>query len=416
MPMRTKWQKVLDNQLKTLYNNRCKVKRMKTAEQILIDLTESVNKERSATVDENIHAVGEAIKRARDKGFGSLRTPILAGGAIRDYVYGLTPQDYDVFLDVSDIPEDEQEDSVLLFGLRVIDELVNVEGSKFLALTDNTLRRLGADNPYEREDANVDPRWKNFYVFETGPFDERIQRIWNEDMNENAERANDQYRFIKLQFIGHNDARLSKEDPTEFVEYFDYELVRCLFDPEIMAYRLHDDFVRVVNSKTLTVKEEQTARRVYDWTSRFSWANIGQRLESPIKVVNEAPAKKSIFQVKSARYADIQGGLVNNLLQGLAPAAPIAVGDWINFGGEQVRILNEQEAVQGWVAVRDIPEMPPAVPVERLGPNNWWREDAPEPNVPIIDLEPEENDVAVAVNVAQDEFERAWGEEVIDNF
>lgn len=392
---RSRYQKVLDKRLFNMYNMRSRIAKMKTAEQILVDLTESVNKERSATVDENIHAVGEAIKRARDKGFGSLRTPILAGGAIRDYVYGLTPQDYDVFLDVTNIPEDEQEDAVLLFGLRVIDELTAADDSKFKALEDNTLRKLGA--AYGLEGRNGQ-NGQGFYVFETGPFDERIQRIWNEDVAIDADRANDQFRFIKLQFIGHSDTRLSKEDPTEFVEGFDYELVRGLFDPEIMAYRLHDDFVRVVNSKTLTVKEERTARRVYDWSSRFSWANVGQRLNCPIKIVNEAPAKQSLFRVKSARYADIQGGLVNNLLQGLAPAAPIAVGDWINFGGEQVqvrnifpdinrqvRILNEDEAVRGWEAVRDIPEMPPAVP--------------------IIDLGPEQDDIA-----------EAWGEEAIDNF
>lgn len=361
---------------------------MKTAEQILVDLTESVNKERSATVDENIHAVGEAIKRARDKGFGSLRTPILAGGAIRDYVYGLTPQDYDVFLDVTNIPEDEQEDAVLLFGLRVIDELTAADDSKFKALEDNTLRKLGA--AYGLEGRNGQ-NGQGFYVFETGPFDERIQRIWNEDVAIDADRANDQFRFIKLQFIGHSDTRLSKEDPTEFVEGFDYELVRGLFDPEIMAYRLHDDFVKVVNSKTLTVREERTARRVYDWTSRFSWANVGQRLESPIKVINEVPAKQSMFEIKTGSIPTGRGILFNNqmqaqaaqLLREMAPPNPdLNVRQWnaLDFLAmnepRRVRILNDQEAVEGWEAVRDAPEMPPAVP--------------------IIDLEPEQDNVAEA--------------------
>lgn len=378
---RSKWQKVLDNQLKTLYNNRCKVKRMKTAEQILVDLTESVNKERSAIVDENIHAVGEAIKRARDKGFGSLRTPILAGGAIRDYVYGLTPQDYDVFLDVTNIPEDEQEDAVLLFGLRVIDELTAADDSKFKALEDNTLRKLGA--AYGLEGRNGQ-NGQGFYVFETGPFNERIQRIWNEDVAIDEVRANDQFRFIKLQFIGHSDTRLSKEDPTEFVEAFDYELVRGLFDPEIMAYRLHDDFVKVVNSKTLTVREERTARRVYDWTSRFSWANVGQRLESPIKVINEVPAKQSMFEIKTGSIPTGRGILFNNqmqaqaaqLLREMAPPNPdLNVRQWnaLDFLAmnepRRVRILNDQEAVEGWEAVRDAPEMPPAVPIIDLEPD-----------------------------------------------
>lgn len=377
---RSKWQKVLDNQLKTLYNNRCKVKRMKTAEQILIDLTESVNKERSATVDENIHAVGEAIKRARDKGFGSLRTPILAGGAIRDYVYGLTPQDYDVFLDVTNIPEDEQEDAVLLFGLRVIDELTAADDSKFKALEDNTLRKLGA--AYGLEGRNGQ-NGQGFYVFETGPFDERIQRIWNEDVAIDADRANDQFRFIKLQFIGHSDTRLSKEDPTEFVEGFDYELVKGLFDPEIMAYRLHDDFVKVVNSKTLTVREERTARRVYDWSSRFSWANVGQRLNCPIKIVNEVPAKQSMFEIKTGSIPTGRGILFNNQIQAQAaqllremapPNLDLNVRQWnaLDFLAmnepRRVRILNEQEAVEGWEAVRDAPEMPPAVPIIDLEP------------------------------------------------
>ncbi len=369
---RSKWQKVLDNQLKTLYNNRCKVKRMKTAEQILIDLTESVNKERSATVDENIHAVGEAIKRARDKGFGSLRTPILAGGAIRDYVYGLTPQDYDVFLDVTNIPEDEQEDAVLLFGLRVIDELTAADDSKFKALEDNTLRKLGA--AYGLEGRNGQ-NGQGFYVFETGPFDERIQRIWNEDVAIDADRANDQFRFIKLQFIGHSDTRLSKEDPTEFVEGFDYELVKGLFDPEIMAYRLHDDFVKVVNSKTLTVREERTARRVYDWSSRFSWANVGQRLNCPIKIVNEAPAKKSMFEIKTGntgrsilfnqQIQDQAIQMMRDIANAQRPVEPMRVGDWIDMNGNQFRVNN---IIPNINPAAEIPLMPPAVPIIDLEP------------------------------------------------
>lgn len=364
---RSKWQKVLDNQLKTLYNNRCKVKPMKTAEQILVDLTESVNKERSATVDENIHAVGEAIKRARDKGFGALRTPILAGGAIRDYVYGLDPKDYDIFIDVSSIPEDEQEDAVLLFGLRVIDELVNVEGSKFLALTDNTLRRLGADNPYEREDANVDPRWKNFYVFETGPFDERIQRIWNEDVAIDADRANDQFRFIKLQFIGHNDARLSKEDPTEFVEYFDYELVRCLFDPEIMAYRLHDDFVNVANSRELTVKDDRTYQRVMGWAVRFTYAGGWREpLNCPIKVKDDRPKKPTIGLLNSLSTASTVTGLYRQYVQA---ARNQQAANMLN----QLAANNQIQARQ-WdnglfrQALANAPLQAPAEPLARLEP------------------------------------------------
>lgn len=406
--MRSKFQKVLDKQLQTLYNNRCKVKRMKTAEQILVDLTESVNKERSKTTDENIHLVGEAIKRARDKGFGSLRTPILAGGVVRDYVYGLTPNDYDIFLDVSSIPEDEQEDAVLLFGLRVIDELTAADDSKFKALEDNTLRKLGVDNPYGdaigNTQAGTDPRWKNFYVFETGPFNERIQRIWNEDVAEDANRANDMFRFIKLQFIGHNDTRLSQEDPTEFVEYFDYELVRCLFDPEVMAYRLHDDFVKVVNSKEITVTDRRTRDRVIGWTNNFAWANLGERLQCPIKVIDNSP-KSQPFELKmstmSARSLlqaaqDQQFRNALGLLQNIPPAPPaqpiLRPLDWQMMplmNDRRVRILNEDAALRGWQdvnPVNEIPLMPPAVP--------------------IIDLEPEE-----APNENQDAGEaRAWDE------
>lgn len=267
--LQKKWQNQIDKQRMLWYNNRRKVAKRKTDMNIITKLTESIDKSISKTTDENIRAIGDAIKQAREEGFPILRTPIIAGGAVRDYVFGLAPNDYDVFLDVSKIPKEEQEDAVMLFGLRVLDNLTEDENTKYLPLEDNTLIDITARSSYEGTLANIDPRWKDFVVFETGAFSERVGRMWHEEYGQDPAAANDKYRFLKIQFIGHNDERLSNENPLSFVEYFDYGLVRCLYDPEAREYALHPDFIETLEKKVEESDNERTVGRLQNFRSRF---------------------------------------------------------------------------------------------------------------------------------------------------
>ena len=285
--MNNKFNRMLLKKQLDFYSNRRKERKMKTLDELVVRMTESTTLYQSTQTGENIRDIGEAVKAAREKGFPILRTPIIAGGAIRDYVYGLKPEDYDIFIDVSKIAEEDQEDAVLLFGMRVIDELVKNHGTKFLSLEDTTLRKLGDEAPYGTDDnpnRHIDPRWKKFYVFETGDFNERASRMRAEAIRERfgeqillpengTSEIDRNFQFPKIQFIGHNDDRLSQNDPLPFVEYFDYELVRCLYDPEVREFKLHEDFIRAATEKVLKSDDDRVRARIQSFLRRFPWRN-----------------------------------------------------------------------------------------------------------------------------------------------
>lgn len=342
---RNQYQKHLDKSLLSLYTNR--VKRMRTEEDLVEKMKVTQSSTLSTIVDENIRAIGEALVEAKEKGFPILRTPIVAGGAVRDYVYGFYPKDYDIFFDVSKIPEDEQEDAVHLFGLRVVDALVARKNSKYLSLEDNVLHRIAPDEERDygeiRDSINnhADPSWEKFHVFETGPYSERIQRIWAQDMRDNHEADN--HRFIKLQFIGRNDTRLSEEDPLPFVEAFDYDLVKGIYDPETKKYSLHKSFVDAHNSKKLVVDRPSTLARVNRQLYRY-----GKHF--PCEIVDNTPKKETSNNLNIANLL-LQPPLLDaQLLQNMWRQA---VPELFEVEDNAAQIIDPNEAVQGWEDVDD---------------------------------------------------------------
>jgi len=273
---RNSYQKRLDNQLKTLYNIRSKVKKMKTAEHLL-SFGDSFNKETSELTDETIRIIGAAIKESRDKSFQILRTPVIAGGAVRDAVYGLPPKDYDIFLDVSGVPEDEREDVVLLFGLRVLDNLQH--DKRFRTLADLTLHPIGENGGYRDEVPN------SFIGFETREHNpEAVEEYHNalRDLQGDyalydvfLENLKQEMRFINLQFIGKTEPSLSRDDVLPFVETFDYGLVKGLYDPEKEAYELAPSFIETANTKTLESGDSKTLSRMRDFLRRADYVKKG---------------------------------------------------------------------------------------------------------------------------------------------
>jgi len=271
MKMSLNWyQKRLDNKLKLLYTTRSKVVKMKTEKEVL-NFSESTNIKQSKRLDGVIKALGIAIKEARDESFSALRTPVIAGGAIRDAMYGLPVNDYDVFLDISKIPEDEQEDVVLLFGVRVVDALQ--KDPRFRTIKDNTLRGV---NSVDYMGSSAKQGAGAFFVFETGEYNPDAVEAYNLEFWEPGGYAEprwteieNKYIFLRIQFIGHRDERLSQEDPISFVDGFDYNMVRCLYDPQTSQYKLSDSFMEGVNSKVIEVDNDRPKTRAYSFIGKF---------------------------------------------------------------------------------------------------------------------------------------------------
>jgi hypothetical protein len=308
-----RFQKRLDKQRQAWYNTRRKVVKMKS-HQNLVELKESVNPIRSQETDQNIRDIGTAIVEAQKKSFGGIRTPVIAGGAIRDFVYGLNPNDYDIFFDVSSIDKEEQDDAVMLFGLRILDELTALFGDRYSALKDNTLVQRGVGDYAHamfRHAECVDPRWKDFIVYETADGSEEAWQRFEELHRIDPEEAN-KLQFIKLQFIGHNDSRLSQENVLPFVEYFDYSMCRGLYDPRTEEYLLHDDFVASANSKIIEVDNQRSLQRANEWNGRFRYATPGVYKETlPFTVKDTRPKPEKTTRLDLETSAVYRSGLTN---------------------------------------------------------------------------------------------------------
>lgn len=228
------------------------------------DLSENIKK--SQQTEGHIRDIASAITVTRDKYFPEMRLPIIAGGAIRDVVFGTHPRDYDVFLDVSYLPKDEQEDATLVMLSGILTELDKT--GKYPSLTKSNMTQIGGiggdSSIYEQ-----DPSWKDFFVYENTPavdehFDAQIEEWHDPHEVRVVERP-----FLSIQTIGNNDKRLSLEDPTEFLEYFDWPLVRAMFDPAINKFRFHTDFIEQLDKKKIVVDNKRTYERVNRWLLRF---------------------------------------------------------------------------------------------------------------------------------------------------
>lgn len=346
-------QKFLDKHRDMWYNIPMK-KRVFASMNPLAEFNRSVNKEQSEKTDKHIRVIAEALRRTCEKHFPALRVPVIAGGSVRDVVYGSEPKDYDVFFDLSQVPQDEQDDFVLLFGFYFIQEIGEVEGYKHLK--DCTIGALSGPEYFTQTD------WKNFFVYENRfAKDFTVARF-------DADGVMVEERFwIKLQFIGHNDPRLAQVDgPIEFVnDSFDYPLVKALFDPARMEYNLSAEFVATANANKLVVKSPDTYRRVVNWTNRFYPSGCPVKIETDFQKFNAA---KYDIKTQAQTYSELLG-------RGRLPdaAAMLNVGDMIRLGDRPVRIEAVAQAAPadpwaGWERV-----IPPEPHGQR--PEHAWVEE-----------------------------------------
>lgn len=294
-------QKRLDFDLKQVYTNRIdnvQVALVKTAFKKkylsmhpVNNKLHSTDMETTETVDKTIRRIATAIKEVIDVEYPNRPYPLIAGGAVRDCVFGLSPRDYDVFVDVSELEEDERDDYVLLLSHGIMDKL------GWNKDTDTTI----ANVEYEEERYATLPNGKPFIVYNAvdgRPVPRARNDRWFEDflnggghlqINERgnfepvggpplaaddgpAEPIAERPKFLPVQFIGREITGLT------LLEDFDYAAVKCLFDPTTMEYVFADSFTELMTTKTMDLTDKAFLR-AKKWLNRF-------KTPMPIKLID----------------------------------------------------------------------------------------------------------------------------------
>lgn len=239
--------------------------------------------------------LGDAILNAQKKSFGGVRTPIIAGGAVRDTVFGCQPKDFDIFFDVSSIHQEDRQDATLLFGLRIMDELEKLPNFRLFKGVNLVEKGQNYGEP-----ENLDPSWKEFYVADTNEFNGEEWGLWI------MEGEHHPVVQSHLQFVGHVDKRLT-DDPMTFLDSFDYPLVKCFYDPVDRLYKFQDEFVEAMKTRSFSVDSPTAFSRASGWENLWGMGfDIKKNYEEP-KPVKTTPVTGSYFNW-NVLPAEIQTG------------------------------------------------------------------------------------------------------------
>lgn len=266
--IRNPYEKKLDKSLQSWYNTRKKerVKELTIEEQIK---NNSINHGQSLANVAIFEKISKGINTLAEQGrYAQLRSPVIAGGAVRDTFFGLPPNDWDIFFDISSVLEDDREDFVLMYLHDLLEELRKDE-----ILQPRLINAIPAPlvGNYTTQDDREQWEGKNFIVYQTG---------WD--------APDVEWPMIPLfvQTIGREDARLT-DDPSSFLDEFDYCAVKALYDPATMRFVFHEEFKTFLDDKKIVVKDNKTLKRVNNFTSRF-WPT-----KMPFKVIDKRP-KESV--------------------------------------------------------------------------------------------------------------------------
>ncbi len=273
-----RWQKSLDKSRLMLYNMKSKVRKKRMKENVLGKWSETTNKAYSEYTKNYIVSVGKAIKDVceNNKSFANLRCPVIAGGSVRDMVFGLLPRDIDVFVDMSCYEdEDERKDQLLLLSDEIRLALVKNRKPYYkYAPSENVNQYTGT----------VDFSFEVYNLFPLEPWEDELEGLPAEpeevepfpiealELPEEVPTRELNNRFA-IQIIGKNDKRLS-ENPTKYVmEDFDYSFVKALYDPLIEEFILSDEFMDNLGTKEVFARDQTSFARIQNWLSRYSYAS-----------------------------------------------------------------------------------------------------------------------------------------------
>jgi hypothetical protein len=225
----------------------------------------SINVSLSNEMRDQLIEYSDSLKTLFER-FPEVPLPKIMGGYLRDLIFGLKPNDLDIFIDTSSL-ESEEERQDLLCAI--------ASTMKDIAPRFRYLEYLG--NDYIASQGKTD---NPFYVYQ-------ILSDWE---------VGQAFPPLPLQFIGHNNELISK-DPFKFVEeYFDWELCKIFYCPVEEKIFPTSTFLKTLISKELVADSEQTLRRISNWKDK--WENASKKYPFSIK---ENFERKSIYEVKTAR-------------------------------------------------------------------------------------------------------------------
>lgn len=252
----------------------------------------SPNKDLSTTNIEKITLIGNTLKAVVDENFPTLRYPVIAGGAIRDAVFGQVIKDYDIFFDTSSLENDEKADTALLLIALTCEKLA---AGPFPALAECMYSVVGKDADYELKGLSETNPAVPFIVYQNSkPTYPEAFVNWDQMVLAEPEPVGEPREFPLLQMIGHDDKRLT-DAPLSFLEYFDYSLVKGLFDPTDMGFHFHPTMLESINKRELKFSGKRTRTRVYGFLDKVRYGDYGgdgRKLMDEFRIVDETPKEK----------------------------------------------------------------------------------------------------------------------------
>ena len=193
---------------------------------------------------EQVWLLGETLKNIQ-KDFENVipRVPIIAGGAIRDIYFPKQDRtkDYDVFLHIPDKTSEEIDDIVYEYGLTIIDNICKklsikstdyfVVKKEFSQYIDNTMPMPATRITDAQFQTNT------FSVYDLTPRDTFDHLVLS----------------FPIQLVVRNEKILLEKDCLSFLDTFDYSLVKCMFDPLDMQYKISEELKTVLETKELII-------------------------------------------------------------------------------------------------------------------------------------------------------------------
>lgn len=219
--------------------------------------SQSVSIVRSTVAIENLKTVGRLASEIANN--LHLPPPVIAGGAVRDAVFGLIRKDDDIFIDLTGVNVDEHDDVCLRFA----DALRMTSEDMAAYPIGDVLKDLqfgGDGNEYNDADNPT-----GFIAGYEGFTD-----------------------YGQFNVLGRT------ETPEETVDSFDYSLVKCWYDTGTNEFKFHEDFLNQLNNELVDVRDDKTKRRFKRWRER----TYRQYYQSPTKMVSRFKSNATYKQEK----------------------------------------------------------------------------------------------------------------------
>lgn len=255
-------------------------------------LDRKVNNDYTASLKNFLGFANEEIQKvAKEQGVSVL----IAGGAVRDAFFGTPVRDVDVFVDFSTIPEDAREDFMASFSAAAIkaiagEELI-AESAEYNSAGINRFEGHPDFKGGEGLTHTYELAWKDNFIIYDSLY---IELTPMEDPDALLTDS-----LFNLQFIGRDKPDV--RDPNEFIEDFDYPLVKCYVHPETGDLHYSSEFMECPSQ--IMAKDDRTLRRVQRYLERDSspaFTVVKQRIQLDIALGAERLAKQKLAIDKAA--------------------------------------------------------------------------------------------------------------------